>query len=163
MGDVITVGSTEWAREEVRALTSVTLFEFPGAIYENLSTYPRHVREFILKGMARRYARAAEHFVNISRRGAVERVSHLLLELSLRVGMYEGQGASSFACPLTQIDLGDALGLSVVHVNRVLRKLRENGYVSFRGGVVTFQNRAGLIEATGFDGAYLALAAPADS
>ncbi|MBN7755762.1 Crp/Fnr family transcriptional regulator [Nitratireductor aquimarinus] len=166
-GDVITVGSTEWSREEVRALTSVTLFEFPGAIYENLSSYPRHVREFVLKGMARRYARAAEHFVNISRRGAFERVAHLLLELSFRVGLYEGQGASSFACPLTQVDLGDALGLSVVHVNRVLRKLREGGYVSFRGGVVTFQNRAGLITATGFDDAYLALsdadAAPVDN
>ncbi|WP_367715585.1 Crp/Fnr family transcriptional regulator [Nitratireductor sp. GISD-1A_MAKvit] len=159
-GDIITVGSTEWAREEVRALSAVTVFELPGAIYENLSTYPRHVREFILKGMARRYARVAEHFVNISRRGAFERVANLLLELSFRVGGHQEDGANSFACPLTQIDLSDALGLSVVHVNRVLRKLREGGYVTFRGGVVAFQNRPGLIEATGFDSSYLALAKP---
>lgn len=156
-GDVITLGSTEWSREAMTALTSVTLFEFPGAIYENLSTFPQHVREFILKGMARRYARTAEHFVSISRRGAVERVAHLLLELSHRVGVRENGGTACFSCPLTQVDLGDALGLSVVHVNRVLRKLREGGYVSFRGGVVEFPDRQRLSEMVGFDGSYLAL------
>ncbi|WP_244467911.1 Crp/Fnr family transcriptional regulator [Nitratireductor soli] len=156
-GDVITLGSTEWTREVMMALTPVTLFEFPGAIYENLSTFPRRVREFVLKGMARRYARTAEHFVSISRRGAVERVAHLLLELSHRVGVRENGGTACFSCPLTQVDLGDALGLSVVHVNRVLRKLREAGYVSFRGGVVEFQDRQRLIEMVGFDGSYLAL------
>ncbi|MCR4268772.1 Crp/Fnr family transcriptional regulator [Nitratireductor sp. ZSWI3] len=156
-GDVVTLGSTEWARESVMAVTPVTLFEFPGAIYENLSTYPRHVREFVLKGMARRYARTAEHFVSISRRDAVERVAHLLLELSYRVGVREEGGNARFPCPLTQVDLGDALGLSVVHVNRVLRKLREAGYVSFRGGVVEFYNRQRLVDTVGFDDAYLAL------
>lgn len=156
-GDVVTIGSTEWARESVTALSNVILFEFPGAIYESLPHYPGPVREFILKGVARRYARAAEHVVNISRRGAVERVAHLLLELACRVDARENNGKICFQCPLTQADLGDALGLSGVHVNRVLRKLREGGYASFRGGVVEFQDRRALVELASFDSAYLSL------
>lgn len=155
-GDVLTFGAMEWSRETVHAMTSVTMFEFPGALYESLSTCPRHVREFMLKGIARRYARMTEHVVNVSRRGAVERVAHLLLELSCRIGVRDDGNRASFACPLTQVDLGDALGLSVVHVNRVLRKLREGGYVTFRDGVVEFTDRRRLADMAKFDSAYLA-------
>lgn len=156
-GDIITIGSTSWAGETIRALSNVTLFEIPGAIYESLSMYPPHVPEYVLKGMARRYARIAERTVSISRRGAVERVAHLLLELAYRVGAPRSSGTASFPCPLTQADLGDALGLSVVHVNRVLRKLREGEYLSFRGGVVRFHDWKRVVDLADFDSAYLTL------
>lgn len=69
------------------------------------------------------------HLTSVGRRAARGRVANLLLELFLRVrarGDGGGDG-TSIALPLTQEHLGDALGLTPVHVNRTLRRLREDG------------------------------------
>jgi DNA-binding transcriptional regulator LsrR (DeoR family) len=62
---------------------------------------------------------------------------------------------TGFDCPLTQYHLADALGLSAVHVNRVLRQLREGGLVTFQKGRVVFDDFERLKELAGFDTAYL--------
>jgi DNA-binding transcriptional regulator LsrR (DeoR family) len=62
---------------------------------------------------------------------------------------------AGFACPLTQYLMADALGLSSVHVNRVLRKLREAGMVTFRDGLVTFDDYDRLAEFADFETTYL--------
>jgi DNA-binding transcriptional regulator LsrR (DeoR family) len=62
---------------------------------------------------------------------------------------------TGYDCPLTQYHLADALGLSAVHVNRVLRQLRENGLVTFRNGKVIFDDRDRLVEFAEFDPEYL--------
>jgi len=51
--------------------------------------------------------------------------------------------------------MADALGLSAVHVNRVLRELREAGLVTFQNGQVTFNDFDGLVALADFDRAYL--------
>ena len=53
---------------------------------------------------------------------------------------------TEFDCPLTQYDLADALGLSSIHVNRVLRELREVKLLTFQDHIVTIHDRAGLKE-----------------
>lgn len=98
---------------------------------------------------------AAERMIALGRRSAASRVAHLLLELSVRLELI-GQGSSSgFICPLTQHDLANALGLTAIHVNRVLRNLRQLGLVVFRNSEVEFLDRAGLVELAQFDAAYL--------
>ncbi|MDR6288258.1 MULTISPECIES: Crp/Fnr family transcriptional regulator [Inquilinus] len=98
---------------------------------------------------------AAERLVALGRRSAAGRMAHLLLELSVRLELI-GQGNSAgFFCPLTQHDLANALGLTSVHVNRVLRHLRQLGLVVFRNSEVEFLNRQGLIDIAHFDAAYL--------
>ena len=70
-----------------------------------------------------------EWVVNVGRRDALTRIAHLLCELSLRLevaGLAEG---GSFELPMTQEQLADATGLTAVHVNRVLRKLGEDGVI----------------------------------
>ena len=64
---------------------------------------------------------------------------------------------SGYALPLTQADLAECLGLTSVHVNRVLKELREGGLVEFRGGRVTIRDLAALERAAEFDPAYLYL------
>jgi len=97
----------------------------------------------------------AERLITLGRRSAAARVAHLLLELSVRLE-FIGQGDSSgFFCPLTQHDLANALGLTAIHVNRVLRSLRQLGLVVFRNSEVEFLDRTGLIELAQFDAAYL--------
>lgn len=98
-----------------------------------------------------------ERLVAVGRRSAAARVAHLLLELSVRLE-FIGQGSSSgFFCPLAQHDLANALGLTPIHVNRVLRNLRQLGLVVFRNSEVEFLDRAGLVELADFDAAYLGL------
>ena len=60
-----------------------------------------------------------------------------------------------YACPLTQYLLADAMGLSAVHVNRVLRQLREGGMLTFRDGYVQFENYQRLVEFADFELTYL--------
>ena len=68
------------------------------------------------------------------------------------VGMGDQTG---YLCPLTQYHLADALGLSAVHVNRVLRQLREIGMATFRDGRVTFNDYDRLVDFAEFDSTYL--------
>ena len=109
----------------------------------------------ILWAASRDEAMVVEHLVGLGQRSANERMAHFLLELCSRlalVGMGSKEGCDY---PLTQYHLADALGLSAVHANRVLRQLRESGLVTFRNGHVTFDNCAGLVELAAFDPAYL--------
>ncbi len=100
--------------------------------------------------------------VSLGRRNAIERAAHLLCELQSRllaVGAAEG---SSFGLPITQNQFAECLGLTGVHVNRVLRELREAGLADFRGGRVTIHNRPGLEAVAEFDPLYLYLDRPAN-
>jgi CRP-like cAMP-binding protein len=95
--------------------------------------------------------------LSLGRRTAISRLAHLLCELQVRlavVGLAEDTG---YALRLTQQDLAECLGLTVVHINRVLRELREQGYVEVRGGRVQLMELAGLREVAEFDPTYLYL------
>ena len=98
-----------------------------------------------------------EWMTSMGRRNANQRIAHLLCELLVRlkaVGLVHG---NKFDLPLTQAELGDALGLSTVHVNRTLQELRGAGLITMRDGVVTVLDRAGLEKAGEFDPTYLHL------
>ena len=109
----------------------------------------------ILWAASRDEAMVVEHLVDVGRRNAAERMAHFLLELGARAALVGMGSKAGFACPLTQYLLADALGLSAVHVNRVLRQLREDGMVTFRDGFVTFDNYARLTDFAQFDPTYL--------
>jgi CRP-like cAMP-binding protein len=77
-----------------------------------------------------------DHIVRLGRQTALERMCHLLLELRWRlqgVGLVRDR---EFALPLTQEAIGDAVGLSIVHVNRTLQEMRRRGFIELRQGRV---------------------------
>lgn len=96
-----------------------------------------------------------EHLVNVGCRDAAERMAHFLLELGDRLAFVGLGSKDGYACPLTQNLLADALGLSAVHVNRVLRQLREAGMVTFRDGFVAFDGYDQLVKFAQFDPSYM--------
>ncbi|MDP4031335.1 MAG: Crp/Fnr family transcriptional regulator [Pseudorhodobacter sp.] len=109
----------------------------------------------VLWAASRDEAMVVEHLVGLGRRNAAERMAHFLLELGARlmlVGLGSKQG---YACPLSQYLLADTLGLSAVHVNRVLRELREAGLVTFQHGEVVFDDLDALVAFADFDRGYL--------
>lgn len=109
----------------------------------------------VLWAASRDEAMVVEHLVDIGRRDAAERMGHFLLELGSRLTLVGMGSKAGYDCPLTQYLLADAMGLSAVHVNRVLRQLREAGLVTFRDGHVTFDNYERLTEFADFDPTYL--------
>ncbi len=74
--------------------------------------------------------------VRSGRQSAYERVAHLVLELHHRLSLVGLTNARTFSLPLTQEMLADALGLSIVHLNRTLQQLRREGLISFKGGLM---------------------------
>jgi CRP-like cAMP-binding protein len=98
-----------------------------------------------------------EKILSVGRRPALARLAHLLSEIYVRldtVGLVEG---GSFALPITQLDLGDATGLTSVHVNRMLKQLRDDRLVTFRGGAVSVHDLPRLQQVAEFDPTYLYL------
>ena len=109
----------------------------------------------VLWAASRDEAMVVEHLVGLGRRNAEERMAHFLLELAARLALVGMGSRAGYACPLTQYHLADALGLSAVHVNRVLRKLREQRLVTFQDGQVTFDDYERLAALAQFDPTYL--------
>jgi CRP-like cAMP-binding protein len=96
-----------------------------------------------------------EWIVNVGRRSAASRMAHLLAEVGERlaaVGLAEGD---RFELPMTQSDLADALGLSSVHVNRVIQELRRAGMLEMRKHAVALLDRPRLKRLADFDALYL--------
>jgi CRP-like cAMP-binding protein len=96
-----------------------------------------------------------EWVVNVGRRDSRARVAHILCEFSLRL---EAAGLASghrYELPMTQEQLADAVGLTSVHVNRVLRQLGEEGLISRDRRTVTIENWNGLKQAGDFNERYL--------
>jgi len=118
--------------------------------------YPRLAdafwRETLIDGAVYR-----EWVLNVGQREAYGRLAHLLCELMTRmraVGLVQGHTCE---LPMTQSELGDALGLSTVHVNRTLQDLRGAGLITLKGGSLTVDDWDGLVRAAGFDPTYLHL------
>nr|WP_245216020.1 Crp/Fnr family transcriptional regulator [Pararoseomonas baculiformis] len=99
--------------------------------------------------------------VSLGRKTAHERIAHLLCEMAMRfasVGLAEDH---SYQMPVTQGDIADALGLSNVHVNRVLQDLRRDELIHWRRNTITVLNWKALEDLAGFDPGYLHIRPPA--
>ena len=98
-----------------------------------------------------------EWIVNVGRREGAPRMAHLLVELHARLKAIGRTRDGEFALPITQTDLGDCLGLSVVHTNRVLQQLRKEELVTLTRSEVHILDHRRMEELAGFDPAYLHL------
>jgi CRP-like cAMP-binding protein len=98
-----------------------------------------------------------EWITNIARRDSYQRVAHLLCELYVRLRAAGLANGRTYAMPITQAELADATGMSTVHVNRSLQKLRGDGLIRSGKRSVTIEDWDGLQAAGEFDPTYLHL------
>jgi CRP-like cAMP-binding protein len=98
-----------------------------------------------------------EWMVGMGRRDAPSRIAHLLCELFVKLRAVGLTKDHSCHFPITQSVLGDALGLSTVHVNRSLMELRGKGLITLEKQVLTFLKWDELRQEGGFDPLYLHL------
>lgn len=139
----------------IEAVTRIEVSEVLSSdILDAFATAPR-LATAVLWAASRDEAMVVEHLVNLGRRSADERMAHFLLELGSRLQLIGVGDETGYDCPLTQYHLADALGLSAVHVNRILRQLREDGLVTVQKKRVIFDDLEGLSRLAKFDMAYL--------
>lgn len=140
------------ADHSAQALTNMNLCVFPR---DNILGLFREHPELAVRMtwlLARDEGRSQEWMTNIGRRSARERVSHLLLELYYRVRMRHPEPlGSSIPLPLTQEHIGDALGLTSVHVNRTLRELRQEDLLILSNRTLQILDPDGLAEIAGLE------------
>ena len=145
------------ASASVWALTAMSVAHVPhSALASILDAHPA-LTLALWRDMAASARVTQEWMVGMGRRSAYQRVAHFLCEVQTR---FEAAGlatASECLFPLTQSELADTLGLSVVHVNRVLQQLRREALVQLSQSKLSVLDWAGLVRAGDFDAGYLDL------
>ncbi len=140
--DIATLGPCKVAQFEHRTLARI------------LDDHPRLTRwlwfSTLLDGAIHR-----EWIFRMGRLGAEGRVAHFFCELNARLEMVELARDGRFSLPATQADVAEACGITGVHVNRVLRVMRERGLLLFRSGEVQIQDLRRLQQLAEFDAEYL--------
>ena len=96
-----------------------------------------------------------EWTLSLGQRTAISRMAQLFCELNIRLGLVGVVQGNSFDFPLTQVELGQCLGLTSVHVNRTLQELRRRGVVELHGGRLTILDPEALRQVAEFDDTYL--------
>jgi CRP-like cAMP-binding protein len=97
--------------------------------------------------------------LNVGRRDGRSRIAHMLCEFATRCEAAGLAGVDAFDMPMTQEQIGDASGLTSVHVNRMLKVLRDEGAIARAGRQVRILDWELLRSIAGFDPAYLHAAA----
>lgn len=96
-----------------------------------------------------------EWIVNVGQRPAGSRLAHTVVELRRRLAVTGRAAGDTFDMPLTQEQISEALGITPVHANRIIRQLRDDGIVDISRGRVTVLDEAKLAELAQFDDRYL--------
>jgi CRP-like cAMP-binding protein len=96
-----------------------------------------------------------ERVASIGRRSAYERLAHTFLELYLRLELVGQATADAFTLPLTQEHLADLLGLTSIHVNRMLHRLKDDGLIAVETRTIRLLSRERLMKIADFDPKYL--------
>jgi CRP-like cAMP-binding protein len=141
----------------VLALTPCRIAKVPHENLRELSERHPHLSRLLWLSTLIDAAIFRQWLVAMGRRSAEAQMAHFFCELLLRHRITGIALGDSFPLPITQGELADALGLSAVHVNRLLKELRASGLIAWREGVLSILDFGGLGDLAGFDPTYLVL------
>ena len=144
----------------VMTLTEARVATIPQSQVDALTQPDPVIRRALRRAQQVDASVARAWMVNTGRRKSVARVAHLMCELYFRmrnVGLATGNRCE---LPLNQTVLADSLGLTPVHLNRLLRKLRLAEIMVLGKGALVIKDMAKLTAVAGFDGNYLDLRLP---
>lgn len=145
-GDLIAMAGLVYrsSPETVIALTecAVALVD-RSAVAELAVGHPRLSALLVAAGQIERVA-LTDRLAGLGRTSAKARVAALLIEIRNRLRVLDPTIGAAFTLGLTQEEIGDATGLTAVHVNRMLRQLEQDGLIARHGGRFTMLDEAGL-------------------
>lgn len=155
-GDMLGVSSAIYreAPETLAALSDCVVSPFDrAALAEIMRAHPRLSALILVQSQIERVA-LTDRLAALGRTSAKARVAALLLELRNRLRATDKSIANVFALGLTQEEVGDATGLTAVHVNRMLRQLAEDGLITRGSGRVTLEDEQALARAANYVNRY---------
>ncbi|HLK26382.1 MAG TPA: Crp/Fnr family transcriptional regulator [Caulobacteraceae bacterium] len=142
------------ASAAVGAITPLRVAQIEHAAFSDAIDAHPEIGWSLWRAMARERALVQEWLLGLGRRQALARTAHLICEIAARFS--HGDGLKEVVdFPLTQVELADLLGLSAVHVNRVLQQLRAEGLIDLARGRLAIRDRAKLVATADFDPTYL--------
>jgi CRP-like cAMP-binding protein len=136
----------------LNALCQSTILSVPHAAIRTLAARYPAVAEALWRDCLLDAAIRTQWVVNVGRRDAQTRLAHNLCEMAIRSGR-AGEIPLEYAFPITQEQLGDALALTPIHVNRCLKALRP--LARFKSGQVQIYDWTALVRAADFNAGYL--------
>lgn len=150
-------GEQPFSGHSIATLSATTTAWLSDESVAQLSNHhPRLVRE--LRGFElTEHATTRQWLVNLGQRDALERTSHMLCELFMRLGAVGLTSMNRCPLPITQTDLADALAISAVHMNRTLMKLRRSRLASLQHCCLTLYDYEQLKSIAGFTPDYLGI------
>ncbi|WP_291607262.1 Crp/Fnr family transcriptional regulator [Bradyrhizobium sp.] len=137
------------------ALTNCTLGLISHAVVRQLFRRQPEIAEMFWRDTLIDAAMFREWLVNIGQRPAPSRLAHILAELRDRLRVVGLADGDSFEMPLTQERIGEAMGVTAIHANRVIKQLRADKIVDVHRGQVTILDEAKFQELADFDARYL--------
>jgi len=158
-GDMLGVSNLVYreAPETITALTDCTVCPFERSTLSRMIV--EHPRLAALVMVYNQIERAAltDRLAALGRTSAKARVAAVLLEMRNRLRMMNPAIGDSFVLGLTQEEIGDATGLTAVHVNRMLRQLEEERLIAREGGRLSFTDERALSRAANYVDRYAGL------
>ena len=147
-GDFVDLHSYPLERldHSITALSACRIMKLPHRnITELIDARPRFARIFWFATMLDASIHR-EWILSLGKRAGASRVAHLFCEMFYRLRVVHLTDESSYGFPVTQTELSEALGFTPVHINRMLRDLREQHLATFHGKVVRIHDLAALEE-----------------
>ena len=137
-------------------LSDAMVVEIPAAeILALMDEYPKIERALMWATLVDE-ATLREWLLNVGQRDAVQKISHLICELCVRLSVVHlVDRQETFAMPVTQAELADTTGMTTVHVNRSMQRLRKDGLIATKDGKMTILDFDRLAAVAGFDEVYL--------
>ena len=158
-GDMIAVSALVYreAPETITALTAAVVSPFErSAMSRLISSHPRLAALILVYNQIER-ATLTDRLAALGRTSAKARVAATLIEVRNRRRVLDRDITTRFTLGLTQEEIGDATGLTAVHVNRMLRQLEDEGMIARENGHVTFTDERALTRAANFVDRYAGL------
>lgn len=139
------------------ALTQLTVAEISHRLIEEIAIEQPRIMQALIWETLVNLAVQREWTLNLGQRTAIERISHLLIELHTRLRSVGLAEPDSCALPATQTDIAEATGLTAVHVNRTLQEMRARGLIKLKSGLLTIPDLEALKRVALFNPNYLHL------
>ncbi|WP_010214671.1 Crp/Fnr family transcriptional regulator [Sphingomonas sp. PAMC 26621] len=158
-GDLLAVSNIIYsdATETITALTDCVVCPFERtALSTVMLEHPRIAALILVYNQIERAA-LTDRLAALGRTSAKARVAAMLIEIRNRMRTLDRSVSTSFVLGLTQEEIGDATGLTAVHVNRMLRQLEDEGLIAREAGRVEFLNERGLTRSANFVDRYAGL------
>jgi len=140
---------------DIRTLSQCTIGLIPHEALRSLTRSRPLIAEALWRETLIDAAIFREWIVNVGRRSAEQRLAHLALEMQARLTVVGMAGSDTYQLPMTQGDLADALGLTPVHVNRVMKSLRAHRLLDVKRSTVTLSDVNRLMALGDFNSTYL--------